>query len=163
MTFLREGVRIMRALTSKERIPVTRHHGRPAVALPAPYQLAIEDTVFRMTVLEEHGSRDYDCDIAIAPPTWFSVALPAPPNKRYLYLVQQEAATGLIVLLLLYDRSATGEPRGALCLPPSGAWLRAVVEGAVYVLASDLVLSRKSITAWLGGSDPANPALPPYT
>jgi hypothetical protein len=91
------------------------------------------------------------------------VALPAPPNKRYLYLVQQEADTGLIVLLLLFDQSSAGEPRGALRLPPSGAWLRAVVEGTVYVLASNLVLSRKSITAWLGGSDPTTPALPPYT
>ena len=153
----------MRALTSKERIATTKHFGRPAKALPAPYQLAIEDAAFRMTVLEDRGARDYDCDSAIAPPTWFSVAVPAPPNKRYLYLVQQEADTGLIVLLLLFDRSAAGEPRGAQCLPPSGAWLRAVVEGTVYVLASDLVLSRKSITAWLGGSDPATPALPPYT
>jgi hypothetical protein len=153
----------MRALTSKERTPATKLHGRPAVALPAPYQLAIEDTAFRMTVLGDQGPRDYDCDSAIAPPAWFSVALPAPPNKRYLYLVQQEAHTGLIVLLLLFDRSCADEPRGAVHLPPSGAWLRAVVEGPVYVLASDLVLSRKSITAWLGGSDPASPALPPYT
>jgi hypothetical protein len=163
MRFIREGVRIMRAFTSKERTTATKHYGRPVKALPAPYQLAIEDAAFRMTVLEDAGPRDYDCDSAIAPPTWFSVAVPAPPNKRYLYLVQQEADTGLIVLLLLFDRSATSEPRGALHLPPSGAWLRAVVEGTVYVLASDLVLSRKSITAWLGGSDPATPALPPYT
>ena len=153
----------MRALTTKERTPATKHYGRPAAALPAPYQLAIEEAAFRITVLEDHGQRDYDCDSAIAPPAWFSVAVPAPPNKRYLYLVQQEVATSLIVVLLLFDRSAAGESRGALRLPPSGAWLRAIVEGTVYVLASDLVLSRKSITAWLGGSDPATPALPPYT
>jgi hypothetical protein len=67
------------------------------------------------------------------------------------------------VLVLLFDRSAAGEQGMALRLPSSGAWLRAVVEGTVYVLASDLVLSRKSITAWLGGSEPPTPAQPPYT
>jgi hypothetical protein len=153
----------MRAFTPKDRTPVTRHYLSQSAALPPPYQLAIEAAAFRMTVLEDGGQRDRDCDSAIVPSTWFSVALTAPPGKRYLYLVQQEAETGLIVLLLLFDRSAAGEHTSGLRLPPSGAWIRAVVEGAVHVLASDLVLSRKSITAWLGGSDPANPALPPYT
>jgi hypothetical protein len=38
-----------------------------------------------------------------------------------------------------------------------------VVDGSVYVLASDLVLSRKSITAWIGGDEPpTTPAMPPY-
>jgi hypothetical protein len=100
----------------------------------------------------------------IIPATWFSVALAAPTGKRYLYLVQQEADTGLIVLLLLSDAGAGGEHGNGLRLPPSSAWMRAVVEGTVYVLASDLVLSRKSITAWLGGSEPpTTPAQPPYT
>lgn len=142
----------------------TRHYLSHDAALPPPYQLAIEAAAFRMTVLEDGGQRDRDGDSAIVPPTWFSVALGAPPGKRFLYVVQQEAATGLIVPLLLFDRSAAGEHGNGLRVPPSGAWIRAVVEGTVHVLASDLVLSRTSITAWLGGSEPpTTPAQPPYT
>jgi hypothetical protein len=38
-----------------------------------------------------------------------------------------------------------------------------VVDGTVYVLASDLALSRKAITAWIGGHEPpTTPARPPY-
>lgn len=134
-----------------------------ATALPAPYQLAIEDVAFQMTVLDERGPRDADPDHALRPATWFSVTLTAPLAKRYLYLVQEETDTGLLVLILLFDRSATTEAP-SLRLPPSGAWLRAVVDGAVSVITSDLVLSRKSITAWIGGGEPpTTPALPPYT
>jgi hypothetical protein len=154
----------MRAFTSKHRTPATKHYVSDSAVLPAPYQLAIEDAAFRMTVLAHDVPRDHDCDSAIGPPTWFFVTLTAPPSKRYLYLVQQEADTGLVVLVLLFDRCAAGEHGKGPQLPPSGAWLRAVVEGTVYVLASDLVLSRTSITAWLGGSEPPTvPAQPPYT
>jgi len=146
---------------SKAKTPVTqRAH---ATALPAPYQLAIEAAAFHMTVLEDRGARDYDADHALRPATWFSVTLTAPIAKRYLYLVQEETDTGLLVLLLLFDRSAA-VAETSLRLPPSGAWLRAVVDGTVYVITSDLVLSRKSITAWIGGGEPpTTPALPPYT
>jgi hypothetical protein len=139
-------------------------HAIPAVVLPPPYQLAIEDAEFHMTVLEEHVPRDYDSDCAVVPPTWFSVTLTEPVQKRYLYLVQKETDTGLIVVILLFDRSTAQADGSALRLPPSGAWLRAVVDGTVYVLASDLVLSRKAITAWIGGREPpTTPPQPPYT
>jgi hypothetical protein len=144
--------------------PGIRHSFAHAGALPPPYQLAIEETSFAMTVLEDHGARDYDCNCALIPPTWFSVALTASTKKRYLYLVQNETDTGLIVLILLFDRSLHGDDSSGLRLPPSGAWMRAVVDGAVYVLASDLVLTRKAITAWIGGREPpTTPARPPYT
>jgi hypothetical protein len=68
------------------------------------------------------------------------------------------------VLLLLFDRSAASEHSNGLRLPSSGTWMRAVVEGTAHLLASDLVLSHRSITAWLGGSEPpTTPAQPPYT
>lgn len=143
---------------------LTRHGFALTSSLPPPYQLAIEDTPFELTVLDEHGPRDHDCDCALTPPTWFSVTLTASTKKRYLYLVQKETDTSLVVLVLLFDRATTNEDTNGLRLPPSGAWLRAVVNGAVYVLASDLVLNRKSITAWIGGHEPSTtPAKPPYT
>jgi hypothetical protein len=135
-------------------------HSVQASALPPPYQLAIEDIEFQLTVLDDGAPHGQDADSAIAPPTWFSVALTAPTRKRYLYLVQQETGTGAVVVILLFDRAAGCDGTG-LRLPSSGAWLRAVVDGAVYVLASDLVLTRKAITAWIGGREP--PPGPPYT
>jgi len=154
--------------SAKIRPPVTKHVFAHTTPLPPPYQLAIEDTAFEMMVLEDHVPRDHHCDCAVIPATWFSVTLTASTRKRYLYLVQQETSTGLVVLILLFDRGAdrslgVGDGHG-LRLPPSGSWLRAVVDGAVYVLASDLELSRKAITAWIGGREPpTTPALPPYT
>ena len=139
------------------------HSVRPS-ALPPPYQLAIEDAEFQMTVLDDGAPRNHDAECPVVPPTWFSVALTAPTRKRYLYLVQKETGTGLIVVILLFDRSAAGSDPTGLRLPSSGAWLRAVVDGTVYVLASDLVLSRKAITAWIGGHEPpTTPPQPPYT
>jgi hypothetical protein len=154
----------MGAHPAKDKPSMARRAFTPATPLPPPYQLAIEDMPFQLTVLDEHGAHDYDRDCALVPPTWFSLAVTAPSAKRYLYLVQQETETGIVVLIMLFDRSAdpaTGdEPR----LPPSGGWLRAVVDGTVYVLASDLVLTRKAITAWIGGREPpTTPARPPYT
>ena len=150
--------------SNKDKTPAPKHNFALTTALPPPYQLAIEDTPFRMTVLDDHVERDYDCDCALIPPVWFSVTLTASTKKRFLYLVQQETDTGLVVLILMYDRTTTNEDANGLRLPPSGAWLRAVVDGAVYVLASDLVLNRKSITAWIGGHEPpTSPARPPYT
>src|SRR5262249_50262109 len=117
-----------------------------------------------VTVLDDHIARDYDSGCAVVPPTWFSVTVTSPVQKRYLYLVQKEIDTGLIVVLLLFDRSTAPEASGVVRLPPSGAWLRAVVDGTVYVLASDLALSRKAITAWIGGHEPpTTPPQPPYT
>lgn len=136
-------------------------------ALPPPYQLAIEDAAFRMTVLENHAPRDHDSDCAVVPPIWFSVTLTAPVEKRYLYLVQKETDTGLIVVIMLFDRStasAASADANRPRLPPAGGWLRAVVDGTVFVLASDLVLGRKAITAWIGGREPPTmPPQPPYT
>jgi len=143
----------------------TKHgfvHSVQPSALPAPYQLAIEDAEFQLTVLDDGAPRTHDPDCAVVPPTWFSVALTAPTRKRYLYRNQKETDTGLIVVILLFDRSAGGDDSRRPRLPPSGAWLRAVVDGTVHVLASDLVLSRKAITAWIGGREPP-PAQPPYT
>jgi hypothetical protein len=145
----------------------TKHgfiHSIQPSALPPTYQLAIEDAEFQMTVLDDGVPRSHDSDCAVVPPTWFSVALGAPTRKRYLYLVQKETDTGLIVVILLFDRSAAGSEAAGLRLPSSGAWLRAVVDGTVYVLASDLVLTRKAITAWIGGREPPMaPPQPPYT
>jgi hypothetical protein len=141
-------------------------HAIHASALPPSYQLAIEDTAFHLTVLADHAPRDHDADRAVVPPTWFSVTMTAPIQKRYLYLVQKETDTGLIVVIMLFDRGAAGaapEDGNGLRLPPSGAWLRAVVDGTVFVLASDLVLNRKAITAWIGGHEPATSYQPPYT
>ena len=147
----------MAAYTSKDRRPV----------LPAPYQFAIENTAFDMTVLDGGCPRPYDCDAALMPSTWFSLTLSASTEKRYLYLVQQETDTGLVVVIMLFDRAAcptSSADCAGLRLPPSGAWLRAVVDGPVSVLASDLVLSRKAITAFVGGHEPPTvPARPPYT
>jgi len=64
---------------------------------------------------------------------------------------------------MLFDRAAANHDGNGLRLPSSRAWLRAVVDGTVYVLASDLVLSRKAITAWIGGHEPPTPPQPPYT
>jgi hypothetical protein len=150
----------MGTTASKDKAASARYPYVHARALPAPYQLAIEDVPFRMTVLDNHVSRDRDYDSPVRPPTWFSVTLTAPIEKRYLYLVQRETDSGLIVLIMLFDRS--GAAADDIRLPPSGAWLRAVVDGTVHVINSDLVLSRKSITAWIGGDEPP-PAMPPYT
>ena len=156
------GARNMGTQTFKDR-PLTRHAFAHAGPLPAPYQLAIEDTAFQMTVLDERGPRGHDSDGALMPSTWFSVELTASTKKRYLYLVQHESDTGLVVVILLFDRNTTTSDSRGLRLPPSGAWLRAMVDGPVYVLASDLVLPRKSITAWIGGREPPTiPARPPY-
>jgi hypothetical protein len=138
-------------------------HAVHAEAVPPPYQLAIEDIDFQLTVLDDRVQRDRDRDGTVAPPAWFSVAVTEPLRKRYLYLVQKETDTGLIVVIMLYDRASAGDASGELRLPPSGAWLRAVVDGTVYVLASDLVLRRKGITAWIGGHEPTTPPQPPYT
>ncbi|HEX2689398.1 MAG TPA: hypothetical protein VHN14_22405 [Kofleriaceae bacterium] len=158
----------MTTTTSKGKAPETKHGFARTTSLPPPYQLAIEDTAFQMTVLGEHIPRDYDGDCTLVPPAWFAVTLMASTKKRFLYLVQKETGTGMVVLLLLYDRlatpaTATDDTEG-LRVPQSGAWLRAIVEGTVYVLASDLVLNHKSITAWIGGHEPpTTPAKPPYT
>lgn len=144
----------------------TKHafvHSIQPSAVPAPYQLAIEDVEFHLMVLEDGAPRDLDCDCAVVPPMWFSVALTAPTPKRFLYLVQKETDTGLIVVIMLFDRSAADGDGNGLRLPSSSGWLRAVVDGTVYVLASDLVLRRKAITAWIGGHEPTTPSQPPYT
>jgi len=144
----------------------TKHGFAQTTSLPAPYQLAIEDTAFRLTVLDERVAReaDVDADAALPPPAWFSVTITAATKKRYLYLVQKETGTGAVVLILLHDLAASGQDSQGLRLPPSGGWLRAAVDGAVYVLASDLVLSRKSISAWIGGNEPpVAPPRPPCT
>jgi hypothetical protein len=152
----------MRAFTSKDRAPATSHYVTQTSPLPPPYQLAIEGAAFRLAVLDNAVPRDYDSERALAASTWFSATVTAPPSKRYLYLVQHETETGLVVLLLMFDRSAAGDDGRGLRLPANGAWLRAIVEGPVVVLASDLVLPRKSITAWLGASEPPSPPQPPY-
>jgi hypothetical protein len=144
----------------------THHTVVQAPPLPAPYQLAIEDIAFSLTVLDDRGVRDYAGHEALVPPTWFSVTLRTSTQKRYLYLVQKESRTGLVVLVLLFDRHehlVPSDDTHGMRLPASGMWMRAVVDGTVHVLASDMVLTRKSITAWIGGHEPAAPAQPPYT
>jgi hypothetical protein len=145
----------------------THHTVLHNAPLPAPYQLAIEDIAFSLTVLDDRGMRDYAGHEALVPPTWFSVTLRAATDKRYLYLVQKESKTGLVVLVLLFDRHehvAPLEHTHGMRMPTTGTWLRAVVDGTVHVLASDMMLNRKSITAWIGGHEPTSvPAPPPYT
>jgi hypothetical protein len=150
----------MGSSATNKKVREDRHAFARTAELPAPYQLAIEDTPFQLTLLDD-VPRDCDCDCAVLPATWFSVTLMAPTKKRFLYLVQKESDTGIVVLILLFDRSAIAEDTRGMRLPPSGAWMRAVVDGAVYVLASDLVLSRRSIAAWIGGNEP--PASPTPT
>src|SRR5882757_7665111 len=82
----------------------THHTVLQSPPLPAPYQLAIEDMAFSLTVLDDQGVRDYAGHEALIPPTWFSVMLRASTQKRHLYLVQKESKTGLVVLILLFDR-----------------------------------------------------------
>jgi len=144
----------MGTITAKAQPPETRHGFALTTSLPPTYQLAIEDTPFQLTVLDELGPREVDCDCPIAPPTWFAVTLTASTKKRFLYLVQKEKGTGIVALILLYDRVAKPGDTDGLRVPPGGAWLRANVDGTVYVLASDLVLNRKSIAAWIGGYEP---------
>src|ERR1041384_7481131 len=84
-----KGVRIMGTSASKDKSPATRQPIAHSVALPPPYQLAIEGTGFTMTVLEDHVPRDHDGESALAAATWFSVAPITSTNKRYLYLVQK--------------------------------------------------------------------------
>jgi len=154
----------MGSSASKAKSPATKHSFARTAALPPPYQLAIEDTTFALTILDSQVPRDYDCDSALVPPAWFAVTLTSATQKRYFYLVQQETDTGLIVLLLLFDRSGQPDETAGLRLPAGGAWLRAVVDGTVFVLASDLVLTHKAITAWAGAREPpTTPARPPYT
>ncbi|HEY0193508.1 MAG TPA: hypothetical protein VGC42_20465 [Kofleriaceae bacterium] len=125
--------------------------------LPAPYQLAIEGLPFQLTVLDGDAGVARDSRLPIAAASQFTLALLASTRKRYLYLVQKATATGLVELILLCDRSElAGEPPAlGLRVPPGGAWLRAAVDGRVHVMASDLVLSHRSITAWIGGCEPA--------
>jgi hypothetical protein len=151
------------AASQETKTPSTRRGFAHTKSLPAPYQLAIEDTAFRMTVLDDRVGRevDHDVDDALVPPAWFSVTIAASTRKRFLYLVQKETGTGIVALILLFDRSTTGEDSDGLRLPPSGGWMRAAVDGVVSVLASDLVLTRKSIAAWIGGYEPPTPTTPP--
>lgn len=131
-----------------------------ASAVPPPYQLAIEELGFVVTQFDPQAARDPVAGHTVSPPAWFAVELTSTTRKRYLYVVQHEAATGMIVVLLLVDRSPGGaEP---VRLPAAAGWLRAVVAGPVYVLASDLMLSQRAITAWAGASAPPSPACPPY-
>jgi hypothetical protein len=156
----------MGTTASKNKAMETRHGFALTTSLPPPYQLAIEDTEFQLTVLEDHNPRDYDCDRALVPPAWFSVTVAASTKKRFLYLVQKETGTDIVVLLLMYDRAAapdTSDDTDGLRIPSDGAWLRAIVDGTVYVIASDLVLTRKSIAAWIGGHEPpTTQATSPY-
>jgi hypothetical protein len=147
----------MPTISAKARPLETRHGFALTTSLPPTYQLAIEDTPFQLTVLDNFGEREVDCDGPVAPPTWFAVTVTASTRKRYLYLVQKETGTGIVALILMYDRSAKPgamPDTDGLRLPPGGAWLRANLNGAVYVLASDLVLNLKSIAAWIGGYEP---------
>lgn len=136
----------------------TAKHHPPAGGAPQ-----IEAATFRLTILEGNGTHDFDTgvdQIVIAPPTWFAATLTAPLDKRYLYLLQKEKATGYIVLLLLTDRDAGGGQR----LPPAGAFQRAIVAGTVHVLGSDDPLNRAQIVAAIGGHEPPPTSTrPPYT
>lgn len=131
-----------------------RHAFASAAALPAPYQLAIEDTPFGLTVAGDDGACEHDADAPLEAGTWFSVAPRAKTKKRYLYLVQKASDTGIVALLLAFDRGALREDHDELRLPPGGARMRASVDGELYVLASDLVLTCRSIAAWIGGYEP---------
>jgi len=154
----------MGSSASNTKPPRARRAHTHTPAVPAPYQLAIEDTAFATAVLERHVPRDFDCDQPLIAPAWFAVTVTGSTQKRFLYLVQHESDTGLIVILLLFDRTGHPGDTSGLRLPASGGWLRAVVDGTLSVLASDLVLSHKAITAWAGAREPpAGPARPPYT
>ena len=85
--------------TALDEQPATKHRFAHNTQLPPPYQYAIEDAAFQMKILDDRGARDYDRDCALLPAMWFSATLTAPTRKRFLYLVQHETATGLVVVI----------------------------------------------------------------
>jgi hypothetical protein len=136
---------------------------RPAaVARTVEEITAASDAVgFQLQVRGAGGTTTYADgadEIVVGPPTWFALVLAAATTRRYLHLVQREATSGQVVLLAMIDGS------GATRIPPAPGWQRAIVEGTVHAIASDLLLTRADIVALSGGHQPPpTEARPPYT
>jgi hypothetical protein len=126
----------------------------------------IEAVPFTLKLIDSGVERGFDKrvdEIEIMPPTWFAVVLTAPVQKRYLHLIQVEKESRRVVIFLLADRTALGAG-DAVRLPGQGAWLRAITEGTIHVLAADVGLSREQLVQAIGGRlPPPTQAKPPYT
>ena len=131
-----------------------------AVARTVEEISAVTEAVdFDIVVRGASGTTTYGEDtneISIAPPTLFALQLTAVTTRRYLHLIQKDASDQ-IVLLAVIDGS------GATRMPPNPAWQRAVVDGTLHLLMSDLLLSRGDIVSVIGGHEPPpTDARPPY-
>lgn len=155
------------AATVKKKPAAPAAKKKPAPKEPEALALpAIQVVPFNMKILDSGVERSFDKradEILIMPPTWFAVVLSAPVEKRYLHLIQMEAESRNVVIFLLADRTALGAG-GAVRLPQQGAWLRAITEGTIHVLAADVGLSRKQLIQAIGGRlPPPQQSKPPYT
>ena len=126
---------------------------KPAAKPAAPAPLTVAEIiaaseaiactlVVRTSAGETTYAEDTD-EIVVGPPTWFALRPVTPPTRRYLYLIQKEDTTGHIVLLHLVDGA------GATRVPAGAGWQRAIVEGTLHLLASDLLLNRADLVARL--------------
>lgn len=126
----------------------------------------IEAVPFTLKFIDLGVERSFDKkadEIGIMPPTWFAVVLTAPVHKRYLHVIQMEKGTRQVVIFLLADRTALGAG-DAVRLPSQGAWLRAITEGTIHVLAADVGLSRQQLVQAIGGRlPPPTQSKPPFT
>lgn len=115
---------------------------------------------FHLLVLEDGATTTYTEDtteIMVGPPTWFALAPLEPTTRRYLYVLQKDESTGLIVLLQMMDGA------GAVRVPPANGWLRAVVEGTLHLIGSELLLNREDFVALIGGHQGSpGSAKPPF-
>ncbi len=148
------------AAPAKPAKPSKKPVGKAGYAV-AEIVAASEAVDYRLLVRAANGTETYTEDtteIDVAPPAWFALELLGPTTRRYLHLIQKEAATGLIVLMHLVDGA------GATRVPAGNGWQRAVVEGSLHLIASDLLLSRPDIVELIGGHEPPiGTAKPPYT
>ena len=122
---------------------------------------ASEAVDYRLVVRTATGPTTYTEDtteIVVGPPTWFALETVNPTARRYLHLIHKEASSGQIVLVHLTDGA------GATRVPPANGWLRALVEGSLHLISSDLQLSRPDIVELIGGHEPpTGTARPPFT
>lgn len=134
-----------------------------AVASPSVAEIiaASEAIAYALIVRASTGSTTYTDatdEIVVGPPTLFALAPVAPPTRRFLYLIQKEAASGHIVLVHVVDGA------GATRVPAATGWQRAIVEGTLHLLASDLLLTRADLVALIGGHEPPpSSTKPPFS
>ena len=134
-----------------------------AVASPSVAEIiaASEAIAYALVVRASTGATTYTDatdEIVVGPPTWFALTPVAPTTRRYLYLIQKEDASGHIVLLHLVDGA------GATRVPAASGWQRAIVDGTLHLLASNLLLTRADLVALIGGHEPPpSSTKPPFS